>query len=291
MYRDMNAIKNILFPTDFSQNANKALVYAADIVNRSNGILYLLNVYDIPIIAPSSMDAGELEAEQAITKDARELAEAMLEQLIDDNSLHNLRCVCLVNEGNVKDEILKAIENNPVDLVVMGTKGASAEREIFMGSVTKNVIQFSTAPVLAIPQAATFKPISKIVHATNLENDESNLLSYIVELAKLYSADITALHVNKDFTSGDRNTIVLNDIARSTSYTRISCKEIMGSDVVECLDKYIRDKEADVLAMTSYTTSLINRILHKSLTKEMLLHTHIPLLAFVRKKYDTIFLG
>ena len=80
----------------------------------------------------------------------------------------------------------------------MGTKGESADRGLFMGSITKAIIQHSPCPVLAIPEEASFRPVHKIVYATDLRQDETKVINYLVDFAKMYDATLVILHVDHE---------------------------------------------------------------------------------------------
>ncbi len=288
----MDAVKNILFPTDFSLNAQKALPYAVDMIKRTKGMLYLLHVYDMPLTG--SADYAQTPAKGTasdIAEDIRQIALDKMERSLKAYELPLFQYQRLVSEGGTMEEILKAVEREDIDLIVMGTRGAKAKRDVFMGSTAKNVIQLAVCPVVAIPEAADFKPISKIVYATNLENDESHLLRYVLEIARLYRATVAVLHINQEDRSPGNDMTGLKDIARNVNYPEVTFTAINETDIVAGINKYVAEEKADVLAMTSYTTTFFDRIVRKSYTEQMLFQTHIPLLAFVRKKYDTIFLG
>ncbi len=287
----MNDIQNILFPTDFSNNAQNALPYAVDLVKKKQGKLSLLNVYDIPLMAPADAFGMSEDTMANVSQDMRATAQDKLKQIIEDNNLTDLRHRCFVREGVVEDEILQVIQKNDIHLVVMGTKGEASEQGLFMGSITKGVMQHAGCPVLAIPESAEYRQISTIVFATDLQHDESHMVNYMVGFARHYDAEIIVLHIDHDNNYKEWSIELLKNIIDKTDYPKITFKELVNKDTGEGINDYIAAQNPDLLSITTYTTTLFDKIFHKSLTKQMLLQSKIPLLIFNRKKYDTVFLG
>ncbi len=287
----METINNILYPTDFTKTSNNALPYLIDLVKKSNGKLNLLHVYDVPILAPakSFSSISVLDPITDVANKIRLAALNKLKQIIKKNKLEDAPHRCFLREGNIKDNILNEAKKNSVDIIVIGTKGEAAEKGFFMSSITKGIIQDSICPVLAIPESAKFSTISKIVYATDLQFDETSMLNYIVNFAKLYNASISVLHIDEDIEIKKWSIDLLKDIIKKTNYSKISFKEKIVNDTIEGINKYIQEQKADVIAMTTYNTSMLNNIFQDSLTKQMLFKTKIPILTFSRRKYSTLF--
>ena len=283
-------IKNILFATDFSKNAENALPFAIDITRRSKGVLSLLHVFETQPMAPVNIFTSRQETESLAAESMRSAAMARLDKIAEDH-LEGIQYRCITEEGAVHEGITKAVLKNEISLLVMGTQGQTAERGLFMGSVTKGIIKNSACPVLAIPEKANFTSISTIVYATDLHRDESHVVDYLIRFAKLYDATVVIMHIDHEESEKQWSLDKLHEIIDATDYGRIAYKEIIAEDVSNGINAYIDERQPDVIAMTRNTHTLFDSISHSSLTKEMLMHTDIPLLAFSRKEFDTIFLG
>lgn len=280
----MDNLKNILLPTDFSENAKNAIPYAIDLIKKNNAKLSLLHVYNIPLMAPTDIfTTSDNIMTYSITEDVRKLSSDKLKKIINNNQLSGIKHRCFIREGDVQNKIIKIIKKEAIDVIVMGTKGESTKRDLFMGSITKAIIQHATCPILVIPEKATFNTISKIVYATDLQQDESNMINYLVEFAKMYNANLVILHIDHDENIKKWSIDLLKDIINKSNYPKIDYKEIVLNDVVEGINNYVAEFKPDILSMTTNITTLFDKIFHKSLTKELLLHTHIPLLTFNRK--------
>lgn len=281
-------IKNILFPTDFSLNAKNALPFAVDLAKKNDAKLSLMYAYKVPLTPPSSI----FRAREKTMSYERELilkaANKKMQDLIKPQDLAELSYDCLIQEGSPEKAIQKVVVNNNIDLIVMGTLGETANRELFMGSVTKNLIQQGHCPVLAIPGDSVFGPIERVVYATDLENDESKSVDYLVKFAELFDATLIILHLDYDPKIKSKHIKELKEIVGKTAYGKIVYQDIIVEDIVDGIDTYIKKNAIDVFAITTKTTSLLDKIFHRSLTKKILFHTHIPMLAFNRKMKDVI---
>ncbi len=187
-------------------------------------------------------------------------------------------------------EIEQFAEQHDVDLIVMGTKGENAKRSIFMGSITKGLIQNASCPVLAIPGDCEFGEILRIVYATDLRFDETNAVKYFIKIAELYNASLIILYLDVNRDKELQHVKKLQRIVDKANYPRISYQEILVDNVSARIEKFVQDNQIDMLAMMTTTTSIFDKILHRSLTKQMLFHTHIPLFTIRRTKKSIVFL-
>ena len=287
----MKSPKNILLPSDFSKNSDNAIAYAIDLVKKNEGELSLLHVFEVPFMAPSSAFTTREKTMKVVEEEMRKISQSKLESIIKNNNIDEVPKLTLLREGNVQEEILEVIKEGDIDLVIMGTKGETANRGLFMGSVAKEIVQHAPCPVLAIPDEASFDGINKIVYATDLQQDETNTINYMVEFAKLYDASLIILHVDHETEVKEWSIDLLMDMIEKTDYPKIAYKEMVLNDVAEGIDDYVEKNRPDILAMTTHTTTLYDKIFHKSITKQLLMHTHIPLLAFSDRKHDAVFFG
>lgn len=287
----MKKIKNILFPTDFSENSINALPFAIDLLKKTNGELSLLNVPDVKLLTPVYAYSGQETTIAGVNKNIHKKSLHKLKIIVQENELTKYAHRYFVRNGTVQNEIHQLINEQNIDLVVMGTKGATAERGLFVGSITYHIIQNSNCPVIAIPEDAKFEDIHKIVYATDLRLDETKAIRFLVRLARLYNATLVILHIDTKDKNREESIERLKNIVDKSTYPKIAYKQFLELDILEGIENYLQNQKSDVLAMTTNTTTLLDKIIHKSLSKQMLLHTHIPLLVFNRKKQDVIFIG
>lgn len=277
-------MKNILFPTDFSPNAENALNFAVEIARKVKGNLVLFHAYSVQLIDPNMPAEIYLSAYQEEEKSAKENLEELSKRIIDSNKDDNGNNIftteAIVSQGLVLDEVLSIIHDYKIDIVIMGTHGASGITELILGSNTASVIEKSPVPVLAIPVNAIYKGIKNIVYA--YDDIKSGLPSFqrLLEFATIYDSEITLLHI----IDTEKNTVELNQkefekIKSSVSYDKIRLELVKEENVIEGINDYINSNKVDILAMAIRKRTLLDKIFSRSLTKKMAYHTKIPLLA------------
>jgi len=145
----MLEMKRILFPIDFTKNASKILPYVLSVSEKYDSMIYLLHVIEeLPkwgsgIYMPHiPWDQYQKEALKGAEKDLDRVREGQLQ------SCPNFQKRIL--SGDPAQEILKTIELEGIDLVIMGTHGRKGLEHVFFGSVAENVVKKSPVPVLTI---------------------------------------------------------------------------------------------------------------------------------------------
>lgn len=134
---------HVLFPTDFSMNADHAFSYIEKIAALGARRITLMHVQDRAHIEPH---LAHLMAEfNAIDLSRLEKLEKAI-QLRSDTAVDKV-----ISYGSPFNEITRLIHERDVQLVVMGSQGRGFVRELFLGSVSRNVVRNSDAPVLLIP--------------------------------------------------------------------------------------------------------------------------------------------
>ena len=144
----MVEIKKILFPIDLTENSSKILPYVLSASEKYNSTIYLLHVvHDLLkwghlYIPHPSLDKFQKEALEGAKKAMDMVCEKELQ------SCPNFQRK--VVSGDPAAEILKTIESEGIDLVIMGTHGRKGLEHTIFGSVAENVVKKSPVPILVI---------------------------------------------------------------------------------------------------------------------------------------------
>ena len=271
-----------MVPTDFSDNAHNALNYATFIADKLNSQIILFNFFRVPLtsgdvpIDPSLIEELENESIETLLQ----LKKDVLEKLPD----LDIKCISSSGLDNEVNEICGVSDNNRVDLVVMGTKGASGVTKALIGSNAAHVIDNSNCPVLAVPEFAAFKGIKKIVYATDFNASDYKSIHFLKELASHFDAEIIIVHIADEHHSIIHESNHLEkfkqDLSKYTSIDKINFELIAGEDVQQRLNRLIEETNADIISMSSHKRTLFQRLFDRSITKKMTYHTHVPLLSF-----------
>ena len=149
--------KTILIPHDFSSCANHAAAIARDEAKLHGARVVLLHVIDLPYqIQPDHVIVPDPTGAPINVKDyAVASADAHLTDLAKRLGKDGLAVTTFVRVGNPVEEINALIEDEKIDLVVMGTHGRTGLRHMLAGSVAERVVRTSKVPVMTIRQPDT----------------------------------------------------------------------------------------------------------------------------------------
>jgi nucleotide-binding universal stress UspA family protein len=145
----MLEIKRILFPIDFTQNSSKILPYVLSVAQKYNATIYLLHIVEDLSKWSCGFNVPHLPLEK-YQKEALKGAEKSMDKVCDEQLESCPNFQRMISYGDPAQEILKTIESEGIDLVIMGTHGRKGLDHVFFGSVAQNVVLKSAAPVLTI---------------------------------------------------------------------------------------------------------------------------------------------
>ncbi len=190
-------MKKILVPCDFSFYARQAYKFALDIAAANSGELLVLHVSELPVIYGNGMAGQPYSYVDPVfdTGDSKDDLNKQFEFLKHsfDKPLVPVRFCSEI--GIVSDLILKNIEEHQIDLVVMGTSGASGIKEFFIGSNTEKIVRSATVPVFAVHKAQPLSDIKNIVFPTDLDFNQHGLIEKIKTLQSFFNAELYLLYV------------------------------------------------------------------------------------------------
>ncbi len=270
-------ISKILIPTDFSTVANNALQYAIQLAKKTNASIHLLHVNNIPIMDASFPN----EVYQTYTAEIEDFAKNSFENL--ENlylNKSNLQFDKHTAYGFVNDEIQEFAKNNDIDLIVLGTTGASGIQEILIGSNAASVVAKAEIPVLVIPPTSTFADIKKIVYASDFNEPEFPSVSRLAFFANLYEAEVNVLHI-KSF-ADNLFDAEHNFFSRNKENVEVNRWKIVklpeGESIIDSINNFVETEHPNLIVMAKHNRSFFDRLFHRSLSKQMAYHTKIPLL-------------
>jgi universal stress protein A len=145
----MMTIQKILVPTDFSQPADAALIYAKELAEKFGAGLQLLHVVALPTYYPMGPEAAAFPIAELMTE-TEAAARNTLEELARGTGLPVDRIRVRTTVGTPVSEILDTIADHDIDLVVMGTHGRGMVEHVLLGSVAERVVRRSPVPVLTV---------------------------------------------------------------------------------------------------------------------------------------------
>lgn len=280
-------LKKILWATDFSDEANEALLYADAFAKAFKAQLIALHV--VPDFAPALYDmASVIKGELARRVDAvKKEAKKRLEDL---KKREGISFEAIVQEGTASDKIAEIAEKKNADLVVIGRAGLSAIEKLFMGSVTNRVLRSSTVPVLVIKKKEGKPQFRKILVPTDFSDQEEAERDYAWKLAKeLDASELTLLHVlelhDYEFSPkalDDMFETVLRRLKKRKKREKEDFK--VSEDVYRAINAslgivdYAETHGFDLIVISTCVQSKLERFFLGSTTEKVISHSYIPVL-------------
>lgn len=156
---EMEAIKRILVPTDFSGYSNEAFKYAASLARKYNAEIHILHVIPTKDLEEMPTYPPNFPLDQFL-RDQERLAKEKFQEFVPTEERIGLDIHEMVVEGKPFVEIVREARNMDADLIVMSTHGRSGLAHVLIGSVAEKVVRKSHCPVLTIkPKDYKFEAI------------------------------------------------------------------------------------------------------------------------------------
>ncbi len=285
----------VLLPVDFSDYSEKAAVMAMDWAIRLNAELMVLHVFYNPVINTlpfaeayiydTSMDEMLIDLEEK-SRDDMDRFVSFLKKRREDKGAESLPIKTKTIRGVAEEEIVRfSIDYNPT-VIIMGTRGKDRKASDLIGSVTAEVMETARVPVLAVPEDFKYKGIqnmANVLYATNFDEADFRALEKLEKLVKSLEVKIFFVHVGGE--SNDKwNKVKMEGlrehVAEKFPNTAIECDIIKNEDFWIGIEGYVRQKNIDIISLTSRRRNIFARLFNPSVGKKMLFHTTTPLLVF-----------
>ena len=271
--------RRILLPTDFSDNAWSALVYALKLYQDEVCTFYLLNstIVNVPIMSYHLSDKVVKNIEAEAKKELLELKD--MAETSNANSNHSFDIIA--SSLDLKDSIEIVISKYDIDLIIMGTKGATGAKEFFFGTNTVHVInKINKCPVLVVPEEFDFVVPKQIAFATDFYRFYSDMeLKPLKQLADLYNSKIRIVHINVEKKLNDIQEYNLEKLKSYLEDYEYSFHWMPKYEkkTIEIND-FIIDLNIDIIAMVNYRNSFIERIIKEPVVNNIGFQPIIPFL-------------
>ncbi len=289
----LSTIKNILVPVDYSSYSFNAAKYAVHVAEQKDARITFVHAYFNPVTSPVSYDnfysypsnlADAIrEIEETAKNNMKEFISG-IDQYMAAEGISGVRPKTRLIAGGAEEAVLAMAESGNFDIIIAGTRG-KATTESWLGSFTSKIIEKSKIPVLSIPGEAVYKKSSfkRFMYATNFDKSDGMAIRRLLNIARPLESFIHIVHI--DITA--ENPFINFDITHfkdkyigAIEEVNMDFDLIIHKNLIEGIEKYIAEKEIDILAVTTHKRNLITSFLRPSVAKELLLQINIPLLVF-----------
>ena len=274
-------MKNILIPTDFSSNADHAIAYAINIFKCERANFYFLHAYADEVYGPfHNLDKETFEKQRQIHSKS---SENKLTKLVNDtktkthNPMHKYEMISSFE--SLVDALNNVADSKNIDLIIMGTRGATADSKITFGSNTVQVFKYVKCPVLAVPDHYDYSQPKKILFPSNYmlpyKRRELKLLDI---LAGEFKAEVHSLYISDFEDLSIRQLDNKKFLEESLPHARLSFVRTTVDNRAKAILAYINENNMDLLVMVNSRHSFLEDMLYQSTIDEIGLSPTIPFL-------------
>lgn len=272
-------MKTIIVPTDFSAVSFNSVYYAADMACVINTDLSLIHVCPIPLVLTEVPVPPYTLAE--LMADAEEKMMLLKEEIINRTG-EKIKINTAVKSGELLSGIIEYCDTLETYAVIMGVEDSGAFDRFLFGSKTISAIKQLAWPVIAVPQDAKFKSLHKIGLACDFRKVVETIpVKEIKSLVNNFNAELHVLHVSPQS---------VDSFSKVTNEESVWLHDILGelhpkyhfindTDIEKSIAEFAEKINLDLLITIPKKHNLISKIFQHSHSKQLVLHSHVPVMA------------
>ena len=247
-------MRKILVPTDFSDNAMNAIQYALELFKYDRSDFFIMHAYQDEIYADASLLNQETlkKVTQIISDKSQKQLENTLKKIkeISPNPRHTYNIIS--SNSMLIDEADKIVDNENIDIIVMGTRGKTNDRKLTFGSHTLQILKYVQCPVLAIPENYKYTQPKHILFPTDyMIPYKQRELKLLCEMASPYRAVIDMLYISKSDKLSLRQEDNQKFIEEILHKNCINFKTKKAKNITNAIYKYLKEHTIDMLVMVN----------------------------------------
>ncbi|PRX44076.1 universal stress protein [Salegentibacter salegens] len=284
-------MRKIILPTDFSENAYNALRFACQLFKYEKSEIILLNTYADKVYTDENLLSKELIDElKAVTRAKAEMVLKEISSKVHDefcNPRHSVRSIAAF--GDLVDEVNSLVNSENADLVIMGTRGATNDRDLGFGSNTLLVLKYVQCPVLAIPANFNYQEPKNILFPTNfLIPYQKRELKIVGEIARDFKSIIHFLYLSKHKATSARQKDNLEFLKQQFYNIRLEEHQSDELQKEKAIEEFIAANKIDLLVMVNSRHTYLEDMLLTSTIDKVGLQPKVPLLALQNFNRESI---
>ena len=271
-------MKRILVPTDFSPQAENALKVAVQMAEKHDSEIYLFHTVELPSHLATAANTSALPESIYFIK----LTEKRFSDLMKRPYLEDVDITQTIGHGEIYDDILNAVKEKNIDLIVMGSHGASGFKEMFIGSNTEKVVRTSEIPVLVIKNEHEKFKVNDFVFATDFSEECRTPFSKAQKFADTLGAKIHLLYVNTPSgfkTSTDAHKI-MNNFIKGMGVENYTLNVYNETSVEKGILNFTKENNYQLIGMSTHGRKGLSHFFNGSISEDLVNHANMPVVTF-----------
>ncbi|MEZ4875330.1 MAG: universal stress protein [Flavobacteriaceae bacterium] len=267
-------MKRILLHTDFSENSLNAIEYAMAFFKGTPREFYFLNVQKpseyitSDIYTASPMDSTIYTA---IAEDNKKRLQDLTESYSENYKGEPFTFESIFDFDVFVDAVEQVVHSKSIDLIIMGTNGATNATEVFFGSNTLQLIRNIFCPILAIPEGFSFQTFSSILLTIKKDDDfHPDALSPMLDMLKGRNVTLEVLQIDTQ-----------KELPKSSlweHFSTIQYHHIEGVPTPEAVSSFEQLLPVDMHVIFVHPKSFFQRIFSGTDTPQLSYESRVPLL-------------
>ena len=270
-------MKTIIVPTDFSAISNNAMEYAVDLAKATGCSLLLFHAYQVPV---SMTDVPIVLLSVEDLQKANEGKMDETKRSLQERTGDSIKIYAETKLGDTVDELEEICTKVKPFAVVMGTKGATGMERVLFGSTTLTTIRHLSWPVIVVPPGKKYSTIKKIGFACDFrEVVNTTPTHFIKDFVKVFNAELHVLnvdHKNSHFKPDTpQESILLHTLLEDLNPKYDFIDE---ANIEVGIEKFAEKNDLDLIITIPKKHKLLEGLFRKSHTRDLIFHSHLPIM-------------
>jgi len=273
-------MKKILVPTDFSEDAHNALMVAAQLAKKNNGIIYLIHILELPKQYVDQLGGNATGQMPEVLmfmngvnrrfKDLKELPE-----------LKDIETKEIISSESFSDGIIEKSKELDIDIIIMGSHGTEKNQGLFVGSNTEKIVRASPKPVLIIKEKTDITP-KTIVFACKFTEEEKSALKKLTDFSEGFESTIHLLYINtpNNFKSTQAIEKKVEKFMSDVNLKNYTINIYNDTNTEQGILNFSNKINANLICMGAHERKGISHFLASSLSKDLVHHTQKPIITY-----------
>lgn len=271
-------MKRILLPTDFSDNAFEAIKYALRIYKDIECTFYLLHTYTPVIYNPEYLmgSSGQIGLGDILQENSMTQLEKLRNRLKSDYKNEKHTIVIHTAFNTLFGEISDMVAAEAIDIIVMGTKGATGAQEILFGTSAVHVIKKAKCPIIVVPPKFKYEAPKEILFPTDYDIPyKKEKFGQLLEITQGHKSRINVLHVRAGYdlnSSQQKNKAQLEALLDHKALFH----DVPDNGIIAAVNEFQIKTNVNLLVMVRNKHTFMEKLFIEPIIKKIGFHVRIP---------------
>lgn len=276
-------MKKIVVPVDFSELSGHALNFAIEFNEKIKGEILLVHVIDIPVGHINfTGDVDSASAETFYTGEFIKATKSKLEEWAKKVEDAGQKVKFQMKFGNAFTSISKIVAEDESTWIIMGSKGASGLREVFIGSNAERMIRYAKCPVIIVKGETHLKDMKSMAFASDLSQEQDLIANYAKDIQELLGLNMHLVKVKTPYNW-------LDDVQAKKQLEHFAERNYLKDFTTSTVDadfadegavKFAEEVGAGLIVLGTHGKKGIAHLLGGSIAEDIVNESKVPILVF-----------